>query len=103
MSSFFPLVAVAILIEGLISYGQQIYKNGSIQWQIVVALILSGLLCYDMSLNFFVMLGFIEQWPIIGVIATAIILSRGSNYMFELYGQLTSWRQFQQNNNVEED
>ena len=49
------------------------------------------------------MLGFIEQWPIIGIIATAIILSRGSNYMFELYGQLTSWRQFQQNNNVEED
>lgn len=103
MSSFFPLIAVAILIEGLISYGQQIYKNGSIQWQIVAALILSGLLCYDMGLNFFVMLGFIEQWPIIGVIATAIILSRGSNYMFELYGQLTSWRQFQQNNNVEED
>lgn len=31
MSGFFPFIAVAILIEGLISYGQQIYKNGSIQ------------------------------------------------------------------------
>ena len=100
MSAFVPLVAVAILIEGIISYGQQIYKNGSIQWQIVAALILSGLLCYDMGLNFFIMLGFVEQWPIIGIIATAIILSRGSNYMFELYGQLTSWRQIQ--NNIED-
>jgi hypothetical protein len=39
------------------------------------------------------MIGLTEKLPLIGTVATAIILSRGSNYMFEMYNQLTSWRQ----------
>ena len=81
-----------MLIEAIISYGQTIYNKGSIQWQIVVAFVVAIIFCYDTNLNFFAMLGLTEQWPIIGTIATAITLSRGSNYMFEFYHQLTSWR-----------
>lgn len=92
MNNFFTLIAIAMLIEAIISYGQTIYSKGSIQWQIIVAFVIGIVFCYDTNLNFFAMLGLPEQWPIIGTIATALTLSRGSNYMFEFYHQLTSWR-----------
>ena len=92
MDGFFTLIAIAMLIEAIITYGQTIYKKGAIQWQIVIAFIISVVFCYNANLNLFVILGLVEQWPIIGLIATAIVLSRGSNYMFEFYYQLTSWR-----------
>jgi len=95
MDSFFSLIAIATLIEALISYGRTIVDKGTIQWQIILAFILGIVFCYDTGLNFFAMLGLSEQWPIIGTLATAITLSRGSNYMFELYNQLTTWRKQQ--------
>lgn len=102
MDGLFTLIAIAILIEGLITYGQTVYSKGSIQWQIVIAFIIGIVFCYDAGLNFFSMLGLVEQWPIVGTVATAVILSRGSNYMFEFYHQLTSWRkQVEENTNQE--
>lgn len=102
MNSFFSFIAIAMLIEALISYGQTIYNKGSIQWQIVAAFIIGIVFCYDANLNFFTMLGLTEQWPIVGTVATAVILSRGSNYMFEFYHQLTSWRkQAEEQNEIE--
>ncbi len=87
---FFPFIAIAILVEGLISYGETLYKNHIIKWQVIIAIILSFIFCYDTNLNFFSSFGLIEKWPILGTIATALILSRGSNYFFELYSQLSS-------------
>ena len=98
MSAFFSLLAMALFIEGIISYGQTIYKNKSIQWQIVVALILSAIFCYDTDSNFFTAIGLTEKYPIIGLLATAVSISRGSNYMFEMYQQLVTWRRNQENN-----
>ena len=88
----YSLLALSLLIEGLITYWQTIYKQKKIQWQIVVAFLVSLLFCYNSNINLFPMLGFAEKYPIIGTIATAIMLSRGSNYMFEFYNQLNSWR-----------
>lgn len=92
MNDFFLLIAVALLIEGIISYGRQVYKNKKIQWQIIVALIIALVFCYNADINFFAILGMVERYPDVGKVATAIIMSRGSNYLFEFYNQLTGWR-----------
>lgn len=92
MEAFFSLLAMAIFIEGMISYCQTIYKNKKIQWQIIVAIIISIIFCYDTNLNFFEIIGLNEKYPMIGLMATAISISRGSNYMFEMYNNLISWR-----------
>ena len=91
--NFFSLIAISLLIEGLISYAKTIHDKHKIQWQVVLACILGGIFCYNAELDFFTILGLEEKFPIIGTIATAIILSRGSNYLFEAYEQLASWRQ----------
>jgi len=92
MNDFFLLIMVALLIEGIISYGGQVYKNKKIQWQIIAAFIIALIFCYNADINFFAILGMIEKYPDVGKVATSIIMSRGSNYLFEFYHQLTSWR-----------
>lgn len=92
MDGFFTLIAMGIFIEGIISYAKTIYENKSIQWQIVAAIFISAIFCYDTDLNFFSLIGLAEKQPLIGIIATSIIISRGSNYMFEFYNQLFSNR-----------
>ena len=92
MESLATLVTVAIFIESLISYGETVYNKGMIQWQIVVAMIISGIICYDTGVNFFTIFGLAEKFPVIGTVATATVLCRGSNYMFEFYNNLSTWR-----------
>jgi len=92
MESLATLITVAIFIESVISYGETVYNKGSIQWQIVIAMIISGIICYDTKVNFFAIFGLTERFPLIGTIATAMVLCRGSNYMFELYNHLSTWR-----------
>lgn len=86
----YSLIALSLLIEGLISYGQTIYNQRKIQWQIVAALCIAFIFCYNLNVDLFSILGFTERYPIIGTAATATVLSRGSNYMFEFYNQLHS-------------
>jgi hypothetical protein len=38
------------------------------------------------------MIGLTEKFPVIGIVATSISISRGSNYMFEFYNQLFAGR-----------
>lgn len=92
MEGLFTLLAVAIFIEGLVSYGNAIYKDHKLDWKIVITLIVALVVCFDIDLNFFNAFGLIEKWPIIGTVGTAITLSRGSNYMFEIYNTLCGWR-----------
>ena len=92
MSSLFALIVVAMFIEAALSYVQTIYQKGLIQWQIVVGYIMGIIICYDTGLNFLEILGLNEAWPIVGILATALVVCRGSNYLFEFYGQLASWR-----------
>lgn len=92
MESLATLITVAIFIESIISYGETVYNKGIIQWQIVIAMIISGIVCYDTGVNFFTVFGLTERFPLIGTVATAMVLCRGSNYMFELYNNLSTWR-----------
>ena len=92
INGFTSLVVIAMFIEAFITYIQTIYKEHRIQWQVVLAFIVAGVLCYNTDLNLFQVAGLTEKYPIIGIIATALVLCRGSNYFFEFYKQLSSWR-----------
>ena len=86
------LVVIALFIEAFISYAKTIYDEHKIQWQIVLAFLLAAALCYDTDLNLFATFGLTEKYPIVGILATAMVMSRGSNYFFEFYNTLSTWR-----------
>ena len=87
------LVVIALFIEAFISYTKTIYDEHKIQWQIVLAFLLAAALCYDTNLNLFSTFGLTEKYPIVGILATAMVMSRGSNYFFEFYNTLSKWRE----------
>ena len=82
----------AIICEALISWGTTIYTEHKLQWEIVASLLIACVLVVDLNLNFFSLIGLTEQYQIIGMVCTAVFLSRGSNYVFELYDRLTNWK-----------
>lgn len=92
MNNLFALIVIAMFIEAFISYAQTVYTQGRIQWQIVLAFIIGAAVCYDTEVNFFSIVGLSEKFPIIGIIATAVVVCRGSNYLFEFYNSLAGWR-----------
>ena len=92
INNFTALAVVAMFIEAFITYGNTIAKEHRIQWQIVFAFVVALILCYNSDLNLFQFMGLSEKYPIIGIVWTALVMCRGSNYFFEFYKQLSSWR-----------
>lgn len=92
MEGLVGFIAAAVIVEGIISYINEIVKNRKIHWEIIGAIAVGCLVSYNLQLDFFEFLGLNETYGIIGVILTGILISRGSNYVFELYDRLTKWK-----------
>ena len=61
MNNLFALIVISMFIEAFISYIQTIFKEGRIQWQIIVAFIFAVAICFDTQLNFLLVLGIAER------------------------------------------
>jgi len=92
INNFTALAVVAMFIEAFITYGNTIAKEHRIQWQIVIAFVVALILCYNSDINLFQFMGISEKYPIVGIVCTGLVMCRGSNYFFEFYKQLSSWR-----------
>ena len=92
MNEIVGFIASAVIVEGIITYINQIVKNKRVHWENVVAILVGCIVTYNLNLDFFNLLGLHETYGIIGVILTGILISRGSNYVFELYDRLTKWK-----------
>ena len=92
MGELMGFIASAVIVEGILSYAKEIVENKKIHWEIIVAILIGCLVAFNLNLDFFKMLGLEETYGIIGVILTGILISRGSNYVFELYDRLTKWK-----------
>lgn len=92
MDELLGFIASAVIVEGIITYINQIVKNKRVHWENVVAIVVGCIVSYNLNLDFFNLLGLHETYGIIGVILTGILISRGSNYVFELYDRLTKWK-----------
>ena len=92
VKSLTALVFFAILIEGMVEY----VKLG-IQKHIcpeIIAAMLGGLVVsFGFHLDLFSAVGITTDVPYISNVLTGIIISRGSNYVFDLIGKFTESEQ----------
>ena len=85
---FLSLILMAIIVEGLITYVKEMIVDGKLQWQMLVSLAI-GMLCAVMyGIDLFEMLGMHPLVPYVGCVLTGILLSSGSNYIFDLVKKL---------------
>lgn len=88
VKSLTALVFFAILVEGLVEYVKLgIKKNICIE--IITSMVLGLVVAFGFHLDFFAAIGITTDVPYISTVLTGIIVSRGSNYVFDLIGKFT--------------
>ena len=87
------MIMVAILIEGIVTYFNEFFISGNIPWQMICSLILGIITSVSYKLDLPKHLGLKSTIPYIGSILTGILISRGSNYLYDLINKLTKlWK-----------
>lgn len=85
---FAQLVIVAILVEAIWENIKMIYQSGKISISMIGSLVISILLCVLTGIDIFPIVGLTISVPIIGSVLTGIIVSRGANFVNDLFTKL---------------
>lgn len=84
MQQFGTIIMMAVIIEGLITYAKTFFAGGKFQWQQLLGICLGVSVALVYNLNIFGLIGFTTAVPFVGAILTGVLISRGSNYIFDL-------------------
>lgn len=83
------MIMVAILIEGIVTYFNEFFVSGNMPWQMICSLVLGIITSVSYKLDLPKYLGLKSSITYIGSILTGILISRGSNYLYDLINKLT--------------
>ena len=86
----FGIVTFAVLIEGIITYTNQFLVQESFCWQMVLSLVLGIIVAVAYKLDLPLYFNLESDIPYVGCILTGILLSRGSNYVFDLIAKISN-------------
>ena len=83
------MIMTAILIEGIITYFNEFFVSGNAPWQMILSLILGIVIAMAYKLDLPKYLGLQSDISYVGSVLTGILISRGSNYLYDLITKLT--------------
>lgn len=81
---FLGLFLSAIVVEGIISYIKLFFVEGKFQWQNIVAIALGVFVAIIYQVDIFNIFGMMPLVPYVGTTLTGILISRGSNYIYQI-------------------
>lgn len=84
------LVIMAVLVETLVQIVKAVYEEGRINTNVVISIVVGLVLAFSFSMDIFAVLGFTAGIPLVGTIATGLIISRGGNFVHDLFNRLGS-------------
>lgn len=85
---YMQLVIIAILVEAIWENIKMIWQKGKLLIDVIGALGFGILICILTDANIFPIVGISIKIPIIGEILTGIIVSRGANFVHDLFTKL---------------
>lgn len=86
----FALIASAILVEAIISYINQFFVMGSFSWEMFMSICFGVIIAISYKLDLPEYFEMKSSIPWVGCIITGILISRGSNYLWDLLNKLTT-------------
>ena len=89
-NNVFGIVAFSILVEAIVTYVNEFFVDGHFSWKMFLALILGILVAVAYNLDLPAYFNLKSQIPYIGCVLTGILISRGSNYVFDIIKKLTT-------------
>ena len=88
MMDFAQLVLVAILIEAIWENIKMIYDKQKLNVNMIGSLVLGVVVCLLAQIDIFPIVGLNMAVPFVGSIFTGIIVSRGANFVNDLFKKL---------------
>ncbi len=85
MDNIMSVMAISVVVEGLVSYAKMLVVDRKIEWQIVVAVALGVIFAIAYGIDVFALLGMKSIIPYFGNVMSGVLLSRGSNYIFDMF------------------
>lgn len=83
------LVIVAILIEAIWENIKMVWQNGKFSIDKIGSLVISILICILAKIDIFPIVNLSIIVPVIGSILTGIIVSRGANFVHDLFNKIS--------------
>ena len=84
------LIIVAILVEAIWDNCKMIWQNGKFSIDKIGALLISITVCLLTNIDIFPIVGLSLVIPYIGSTLTGIIVSRGANFVHDLFNKLNN-------------
>lgn len=81
------IIILAITIEALVEYVKELIK-GEMRWAQIGAIAAAVFLAVAAGADMYVMLGVDFKIPVVGMVLTGILLSRGANYISDFMGKI---------------
>lgn len=82
-------VMLAIVVEALITYAKDIAQNKKLCWEYIASIILGVALALIYRIDLITLaLGIEGTIPYVGMVLTGILLSRGSNYVWDIWQRI---------------
>ncbi len=82
------IVTAAVIVEGTITYFNHFFISGEFSWQMISGLILGITTATVYEFDLPKCLGMKPKIPYFGCILTGILISRGSNYLYDFIRSL---------------
>ena len=82
------LIIIAILVEAIWENLKMIWQDGKFSVNMLGSLLISVFVCAFAGLDLFAILNINLYLPIVGCIFTGIIVSRGANFVNDLFSKL---------------
>ena len=86
--SIVTIITIALLVEAVWENIKMIWQNGKVSIDMIGSLIISILVCILTKADIFPMVDVNISVPVIGSILTGIIVSRGANFVHDLFTKL---------------
>lgn len=83
------LVIVAILIEAIWENIKMVWQKGKFSIDKIGSLVISILICILAKIDIFPIVNLSIMVPVIGSILTGIIVSRGANFVHDLFNKIS--------------
>jgi len=88
MNVLINVLILAILVESITEIIGSLFNEGRIVWKHAVSVLVGIIIAAAVGIDIFVVLKLYPDIPIIGVVATGFIISRGSNAVHDLMNRL---------------
>lgn len=90
MKEIIQVVTVAILVEAITEIIKGVYKANQVQWAYLISIGVGLLFAFVIDFDLLTAVGLPNNYHIVGVCATGLIVSRGANYVNDLMSKLAT-------------